>query len=127
MQDTTKATNQAQDPALPCIGHAGYHTVWYRLTAASDGTLLVDTLNSSYDTVLAVWTGDWGTLQSVGCDNDSGEAQAGTSQIELALFEGMAYHIEVAGTEVDQWGSLQLHASFRSGHRQYLPMVVKQH
>ncbi len=127
MQDTTKATNQAQDPAIPCIGHAGYHTVWYRFTAPSDGTLLVDTLTSSYDTVLAVWTGDWGALQSVGCDNDGGGAQAGASQIKLTLSEGMTYNIEVAGTAVDQWGVVQLHTSFRSGHRQHLPLVMKQH
>jgi hypothetical protein len=62
MQDTTKATNQAQDPVIPCIGLAGHHTVWYRMTAPANGTLLVDTRGSTYDPALAVWTGDWGTL-----------------------------------------------------------------
>jgi hypothetical protein len=85
---------------------------------------VVDTLDSTYDTVLAVWTGSWGALQPVGCDDDGGQAGAGTSQIEWTVSEGMTYYIEVAGTGADEWGVLELSASFRPGYWVYLPVIM---
>jgi secreted trypsin-like serine protease len=51
------ATTATDDPVLSCIDSQAYQTVWYEYTPPADGTLAVDTTGSSYDTVLAVWTG----------------------------------------------------------------------
>ncbi len=114
-QDTTSATTEANDPVLPCIpnwwwtnGGQGWHSVWYAYTATADGALHVDTAGSDYDTVLGVWTGPWGALNNVACDDDSG---AGTlSSLDVAVVAGTTYYIEVAGYFNSSAGTLVLSA-----------------
>jgi len=56
--DTTAATVAAGDPVhTPCTDTQDSHTVWYRFTPATTGTVTAFTGGSSYDTVMAVFSG----------------------------------------------------------------------
>jgi uncharacterized repeat protein (TIGR01451 family) len=115
-QTTALATTQPNDPRFPCIANSGttnwgqgWHSVWYAYSATDDGSLHVDTNGSDYDTVLGVWTGSWGSLTNVGCDDDSG---AGTqSSLDVAISAGTTYYVEIAGYYDSSYGSLALNAS----------------
>jgi len=92
--DTTGATTAPDDPLLDCGGFKqGNNTVWWQYTAARDGVVLVDTFGSSYDTVLAIWTGARGALTAVACNDDAG---ARYSQLWIEAVAGRTYYIEVA-------------------------------
>jgi secreted trypsin-like serine protease len=91
--DTTDATVTEDDPVL-CIGSRGDATVWYRFVAPSSGSLAVNTFNSAYDTVLAVFSGARGALTQLACNDDYNALQ---SQVTLNVTAGETYHIEVAG------------------------------
>jgi PKD repeat protein len=58
-QDTTGAPpDPAGYPAVTC-GNRPNHSVWFRYTAvAGDTEVTFQTINSDYDTVMTVWTGD---------------------------------------------------------------------
>jgi len=69
-QSTASATTEANEPLSfncpgPQVGSMG-KTVWYSYTPAASGSVTVSTTGSSYDTVLAVYTGDSFTVVSGG-------------------------------------------------------------
>lgn len=93
--DTTAATTALDDPVFPCGSlDQGANSVWYSFTPAEDGTLYVDTQGSSFDTMLAVWTGTRGSLNNVTCNDDY---IGGLSVIRTRLTAGVTYYIEAAG------------------------------
>jgi M6 family metalloprotease-like protein len=93
--DTRGATSAADDPPLTACNRApGQASVWYRYTAQANGDLLLDTIGSNYDTMLAVWTGPRGSLISVGCNDDSGAVH--TSILSAPVTKGTVYTIEVS-------------------------------
>ena len=92
--DATSATVAEDDPVLPCVGGVGDATVWYRFTASTAGTLVVDTYGSGYDTVMAAFSGARGALTAVACNDDYWGMQ---SQVVFAVAPGATYYIEVAG------------------------------
>ena len=57
---TGAAGAQFGEPAH--AGQTATRSVWYRFTAPSNGWARFDTLDSDFDTVLAVYTGDPSTL-----------------------------------------------------------------
>jgi hypothetical protein len=70
------ATNPA-DPTLSgttCFGGGAdsqiFRTVWYSFTPIGDGTVAIDTAKSRFDTVLAIYTGQPGSLDLVACDDN---------------------------------------------------------
>lgn len=67
--NTTNATAEAGEP-----NHAGFVTfasVWYKWTAPQDGEVQLDTLSSTNDTVLAVYTGSTvSALRQVAANDD---------------------------------------------------------
>ncbi len=91
--DTQSATRASDDPIL-CIGSQGLASVWYRLTAAVNGTLEIQTANSNYDTVLAVFTGSRGALTRRACNDDTNNTLQ--SRVTLPVTAGTIYSIEVA-------------------------------
>jgi len=109
VEDTTAATAAMDDPAFPCGSlDAGSNTVWYSFTPTENGTLYVNTHNSDYDTMLAVWTGERGSLTNVACNDDYvGE----TSALRVALTAGVAYYIEAADKN-GTGGNLDLYVNF---------------
>lgn len=93
-QDVSLATTAGDDPAFPCSSdNPRYRTVWYRYTSSAPQTLTIDTFGSDFDTVLAVWTGNRGSLTNVACNDDSGDLQ---SRVEFDAPVGTTFHIEIA-------------------------------
>src|SRR5207249_5443468 len=71
--DARQATRDATDPAVGCGCGANGGSVWYSFTAPTSAPGTIDTFGSSYDTVLAVFTGQCGALTRVAsCNDDSG-------------------------------------------------------
>ncbi len=94
-EDTTYATTAGDDPSYVCGSRSqGSASVWYSYTPSSNGQLDANTIGSNYDTMLAMWTGSRGSLNSVACDDDSGGSQ--TSALSANLTGGMTYYFEVA-------------------------------
>lgn len=110
VQDASGATTQAMDPLPPCVtqytsaqGNTGgqkngvYNTIWYQFTPVFSANLEVDTIGSSYDTVLSVWTGQPGSLTNIACNDDIQPGVVVQSQIQsVALTAGKTYYIMVS-------------------------------
>ena len=60
--DTSAATLAPDDPVSGCGIGTNNASVWYRLVIPGKGRVTLDTGGSSYDTVLAVYTGTRGAL-----------------------------------------------------------------
>jgi hypothetical protein len=114
--DTTDATSNnppsgPDDPVPSCMDLAGANarTVWYQFTSAVTGTLVVDTLSSNYDTVLAAYTFN-GQFTEVlnGCNDDWVGL---TSQITITATANVSYKIMVSSYTIDG-GALSFHANF---------------
>jgi len=97
-QDTLGATRAADDPDLPCPASGprpGSASVWFVFRPTESGRVSANTIGSSYDTMLAVWTGARGALENLACDDDSGGAL--TSLLSSVTVQpGETYYLEVA-------------------------------
>jgi len=77
-------------------GQTGGHSIWWTWVPSADGTFALDSVGSSFDTVLAIYTGsDVGALTLVGEDGDRGVA--GPSQVKFFATAGTPYHFLVDG------------------------------
>ena len=90
--NTEHATIAVDDPVL-CTGSTGGATVWYRFTAPAAGVLAANTFGSSYDTVLAVFSGTRGALNRLACSDDY---EGLLSFVTLNVSAGATYYIEAA-------------------------------
>lgn len=100
--ETTEATTANDDPLLTCSlsgPRTGSSSVWYKFTAPTSGIVNIDTHGSDYDTMLGVWTGARGALQSVACHDDTNGSDR-TSQVVAALTSGTTYYVEVVDYRV---------------------------
>jgi hypothetical protein len=80
-------------------GVAGGASRWFAYQAPGNGTLTIDTQRSSFNTVLAVYTGtglDFGSLTEVGCNNDL-NANDHTSRVSFKADGKTVYYIVVDG------------------------------
>ncbi len=92
-QSTSGATLETSEPR-PC-GSIGA-TVWYTYTPSVTGTITLTTSGSSYDTVLAAYTGSSLTsLTNVACNDDTGGTLQ--SQISFTATAGVTYRIQAGG------------------------------
>ena len=114
---TTNATSTG-DPVPSCVGGFG-KGVWYVFTPAGNGTLIVDTIGSSFDTGLGIYRGACGALTQVGCDDDGGGGV--TSKVTLTASNGISYFI-LSGGWSSASGSLTLHLNFTPA--QTPPVIV---
>jgi hypothetical protein len=106
MRSTSGATMESGEPA-PC-GAIG-STVWYRFTPTQNGGLIVDTLNSDFDTVVATYTGSsLSTLTNIACNDDFSGVQ---SQVAHRVTGGTTYYIQIGGFG-GQTGNLVAHFTF---------------
>ena len=101
---TESATIAGDDPQSTC-GSSNNPSVWFTYTPLSNQSISIDTLDSDYDTVLSVWTGERGSLVEISCNDDA--ADSGQSQLTIAMTSGTSYYILVAGYGGDS-GSLVL-------------------
>jgi hypothetical protein len=111
--DTRGATTESGEPRPTC-GVAG-KTVWYTLTPSTSQSVTITTEGSSYDTILAVYTGSsLGTLAERACNDQDPNLTStpGTSKITLAVTAGQVYVIQV-GVARGAGGSLAV--AVRSG------------
>ena len=77
-------------------GNVGGASVWYSWTAPANGTVVLDTVGSTFDTVLAVYSGSTVVGLTVrGSDDDSGGL--GTSKLTFSASQGTVYRIAADG------------------------------
>ncbi|MBY0313646.1 MAG: hypothetical protein K2W85_16400 [Phycisphaerales bacterium] len=73
--------------------------VWFSWTPRCSGTAEVNTIGSSFDTVLSVHLAcpDANSLNSIGCSDDAFPSPSRDSQVQFQYFAGTQYLIRVAG------------------------------
>jgi hypothetical protein len=71
---------------------------WYSLKPGADGTFVIDTQGSGFDTVLAAYVGnDWLSLRVIDC-NDNAFPGVKWSRLRLPATNGIEYNIAIDGT-----------------------------
>jgi hypothetical protein len=92
--NNTGATFEPGEPEAD--GEPGPNTIWYTWRASFDGVISLTTQGSSFDTLLAVYTGtNVAALTPVAADDDSGGYF--TSLVTFNCSAGADYQIQVAG------------------------------
>jgi len=98
-QGTTNGTNiraikESGEPNH--AGNAGGASIWYNWTAPASGSVTIDTIGSTLDTLLGVYTGSSvGSLTTIASDDDSGGG--GASRVVFTASSGTTYRIAVDG------------------------------
>ena len=91
----------SKEPGEPAhAANPGGRSVWYAWTAPADGTYVFYTFGSTFDTLLAVYTGsNVAALTEVTSNDDAGSSDRPmrTSQVALYVAEGTTYSIAVDG------------------------------
>lgn len=107
---TLLETKEAGEPDH--AGDPGGHSVWFKWRAPRSGTLTVSTADSTFDTVLGVYTGSAvGSLTTVGSDDDSGPGT--TSQVSVPVAGDTFYWFAVDG-KGGATGAVELTRTFSS-------------
>ncbi|HYU98536.1 MAG TPA: NF038122 family metalloprotease [Pyrinomonadaceae bacterium] len=107
------ATKEAGEPTNP-PGTGGGRSVWYNWTATGTGQATFDTNGSSFDTILAAYTGSAVNALTVLASNDDisplndPPPRNIQSLITFSVTAGTTYRIQVDGFDGDQ-GSIVLH------------------
>jgi hypothetical protein len=96
---STGATKEAGEPSH--ASNSGGKSVWYRWTPAVNGTAVIDTLGSAFNTLLAVYTGaSVGSLALIASDNDISGSNP-RSRVTFSVTAGTTYRIAVDGFNGD--------------------------
>lgn len=106
-RDTLDAIKERTDPAMSCATSAGAG-VWYSFSTSGGRQVEIDTAGSSYDTVLAVYTGGPDGFTPVACNDDNGGVQ---SRVAFRALINVTYHVLVAAFDSNRGGQLAVHAS----------------
>jgi len=98
--NTSASTTEPGEP-VHC-GIAGGASEWFSYQAPTNGTLIINTSNSTFDTVLAVYDvagnlppSGFEDLRSVACDDDS--LGGGLSQVSFTTAADIVYYIAIDG------------------------------
>jgi hypothetical protein len=94
---TTNATKQFGEPNH--VGNAGGKSVWWSFTPSSDGVLALTTTNSTFDTLLALYTGTQVAELTTVASNDDAYvgASRGFSSLAQAVRSNQTYYVAVDG------------------------------
>jgi hypothetical protein len=107
---TYSTVGGSKDPGEPNhCGETGGASQWYAWQSPTNGTVVITTDGSNFDTVLAVYIGpgdSYATLTNVACDNNSG-ANGLTSRVSFKTKAGTTYFIAVDGVNGAQ-GTVKL-------------------
>jgi hypothetical protein len=102
----TGATKEGGEPNH--ASNPGGKSVWYRWTPGVTGTTVIDTVGSSFDTLLAIYTGtDVASLTLLAANNDL-SASVVQSRVLFSATAGTTYRIAVDGNSASS-GSFTLH------------------
>ena len=97
------ATDETGEPGFGISSSS----VWWQWQATSSGGVTIDTIGSSFDTTLGVYTGTRvDTLTTLG-ENDDAVEFGGASRVTLTVTAGTVYRLRVAGFFGDE-GSIVL-------------------
>jgi hypothetical protein len=90
----TKETGEPNHAGAP-----GGKSVWYKFTAPGNGKVTFDTLGSSIDTLMAVYTGTAVSALTLVASNDEADPASGihTSRVQFNAAAGTTYYIAVDG------------------------------
>src|SRR5688572_9815480 len=112
-----------EEKERPHCGLPGGSSVWVRWLATKRGIVTFDTTGSSFDTVLAAYTGNsLDELMEVACDDDQGEFYG--SRIKFVAIPNTIYHIAIDGLD-GQRGHIVLDWDLDSTSES-LPVIVQQ-
>ena len=128
--DTTDATAEEGEPYYP---DAAYSTVWFKWVATTDGQLVVDTCDTSFDIVIGVYTIDdindpWVVEPAPGytnivfddwrgyfrCASPADQIDPGATTVDVT--SGTTYYIQLSGFEVVDFGSATLNWDFNESN-----------
>jgi len=98
---TASAVAEASVPGPLCGNQSRSKSVWYRFTAPTNGTVSANTYGSTYDTILAAYTGPCPALTQVACNDDSVGAQ---SRVAFQGAAGTTYYFQVTAYRNDGGG-----------------------
>jgi hypothetical protein len=90
---TVGATKELGEPDH--AGNSGGASIWYRWVAPSNGPMTIDTCDSDFDTILAVYTGTSVATLTAMASND--DACGALSRVSFLAVAGTAYDIAVDG------------------------------
>jgi hypothetical protein len=89
------ATKESGEPAH--AAKAGGHSVWWTWSAPGNGRVTLATAGSTFDTLLAVYTGASVSTLVAKASNDDATGSDTTSLVSLDVTAGTNYHIAVDG------------------------------
>ena len=95
--NNTQATRETGEPNH--AGNPGGHSLWYAWTAPADGSVTFDTLGSTFDTLLAAYTGSSVASLMQVASNDDYSRYGGQSRIDFPVAAGTTYFIAVDGLD----------------------------
>ena len=110
--DSTTATTAIDDPLQSCTpggADQNAHSVWYKLTAPTNGILSVDTLGNGSPVIISVSTGVCGLLSETACASSTLPT---SSSLETPVVSGTTYRIELTNQVGSPGGTMQVHISF---------------
>lgn len=90
------ATGEAGEPAHHSDDAHPLQSLWWRWTAPSTGSVIVDLSGSDFDTVLAVYEGASLTTLALRASDDDG-GSASTSRVVTSVTAGHVYYLAVDG------------------------------
>ncbi|MBE9561471.1 MAG: hypothetical protein IMF12_01225 [Proteobacteria bacterium] len=94
IQETDIAAIDTNEVLSTCAT-SSYNSVWYQYKSNTTQSLVLDTLNSDYNTILSLWSGSEHPLKELAC-NDNIDDQHNYSQIKVTLDANKTYYINVA-------------------------------
>jgi len=97
-QQTNIASTEAKELFPSCAENNSSHSVWYQYKPKKDKTLVLDTFNSNYDTVLSVWVGTEHPLKELICNDDVeiDEEERVQSQLSMTFTGDKTYYINIS-------------------------------
>jgi hypothetical protein len=121
--NTLSASTEVGEPLH--AGRGPFKSIWYKFTPASSGKLVVNTHGSTFDTVLAMYTGSAvGQLTKVASNDDDSLANGNSGLTAIPLTGGVTCWIAVAGYRVTSFGDVVLNWSFTPAARPSLVITT---
>ena len=120
--DTSGATMEIDEPYFDddSGSDSGNYSVWFKWVATTNGSLGVDSCDTSFDSVLRVYSisnilDPWNNDVSIDEDDSSAPDSCGgddPARIMVAVSAGNTYYIQLDGYEEDEFGPAQLNWTF---------------